>query len=111
MRLNKKFPVLANTRPWNELILRGKRKFKSIHIAWKYRGTVYLYDTKGKPEDWVCQDYELKESDFGVGGQIVGTAKVVGVRGEDILLAKPKRFRTPIPYVPARGSIRISRIH
>ena len=110
MKLNKKFPVLANTRPWNELILRGKRTHKSMHIDWKYRGTIYLYDTKGKSEDWVCEDYELKEGDFGVGGQIVGTAEVVGMRAEDILLANPKRFCTPIAFTPTPGSVRISRI-
>ena len=118
MDLNPNYPVFANTRPWNELILRGVRKFKPISFPWKYRGTIYLYDTKGCGDldgpDW-AEDYNIKISaDFGWPGCIVGTVEVYGIRsfGEtetgadfEILLRNPQRF-LPIEFrFRSRGRI------
>ena len=120
--LNTSYPVFANTRPWNELILRGVRKFKTISFPWKYRGTIYLYDTKGRGDedgvDW-ASDREVEISkEFGFPGCIVGTVEVYDCRsGEyetetgadhEILLRNPKRMKAMPFKWTSRG--RIARI-
>ena len=123
MLLKSGTPVLHNTRPWNELILRGVRTFKTIAFSWKYRGTIYLYDTRGKSDDYGfewAEDEGVKSSTLGIGhpGHIVGTVQILGVRGNsdcaesdafEILFRNPKRMR-PVPYTPRKGTIRISRV-
>jgi hypothetical protein len=118
-KLNPDYPVFANTRPWNELILRGHRTYKTISFPWKYRGTVYLYDTKGRGDDdgvdWAAQDDVKISAEFGFPGCIVGTVEVVECRsdtmtGEDfeMVLRNPKRMK-PVPFkYTSRG--RIARI-
>jgi hypothetical protein len=116
--LNPDYPVFANTRPWNELILRGVRKFKTISFGWKYRGPIYLYDTKGRGDDdgveW-AQDREVEISaEFGFPGCIVGTAEVYGSRkypdtetGADfeIMLNNPRRMEAMPFKWTSRGRI------
>jgi hypothetical protein len=114
-------PVMANTLPWNELVLTGQRTFKTFHQNWKHRGTILLYNSHRIDEniDEICEDYYLsadkvKEMPKGV---IVGSVEVTGVIHQDeslsgwfeIELANPKRFKNPIPYTPPRGSIRLSK--
>ena len=118
MNLNSNYPVFANTRPWNELILRGLREFKTISFPWKYRGVVYLYDTKGRGDedgaDWALdRDVEISK-EFGFPGCIVGTVEVYDSRsypdtdtGADfeIMLRNPQRIE-PIPFKwTSRGRI------
>lgn len=121
MKLNPDYPVLANTRPWNELILRGLRTFKTISFPWKYRGTVYLYDTKSRGDDdgveWAANDDIEISAEFGFPGCIVGTVDVYDCRaypdtdtGADfeIMLHNPQRMKAiPFKYT-SRG--RIARI-
>ena len=117
-QLNPAYPVFANTRPWNELILRGLRKFKTISFPWKYRGRIYLYDTKGKGDeggaDW-AEDRDLKiGADFGFPGCIVGTVEVCDSRRYpntetgaefEIVLENPQRMEA-LPFQrSSRGRI------
>jgi len=111
--LNVNYPVFANTRPWNELILRGVRKFKTISFPWKYRGVIYLYDTKGKADydfapEW-AEDHEVEISpEFGFPGCIVGTVEVYGSRkfpdteskaDFEVMLRNPQRMEaTPFKW-------------
>ena len=119
MTLNREYPVFANTRPWNELILRGLRKFKTISFPWKYRGTIYLYDTKGKPDrdfavEWAEERGLQIDPEFGFPGCIVGTVEVYDCRkfpdtetGADfeILLRNPRPMRK-LPFQwTSRGRI------
>lgn len=119
--LNPSYPVFANTRPWNELILRGVRTFKTISFPWKYRGTVYLYDTKGKGDEdgveWALDRGVEVSAEFGFPGCIVGTTEVYGCREYpdtetgaefEIMLRNPERMDA-VPYkYTSRG--RIARI-
>lgn len=116
--LNPDYPVFANTRPWNELILRGVRKFKTISFPWKYRGTIYLYDTKGRGDhdgvEWAEERKIEISADFGSAGCIVGTVEVCGSRqypntetGADfeVMLRNPQRMK-PVPFKwTSRGRI------
>ncbi len=115
------YPVFANTRPWNELILRGVRKFKTISFPWKYRGVVYLYDTKGKGDpngvEWLALREGEISSEFGFPGCIVGTVEVYGSRkypdtetgaAFEILLRNPRRLEA-IPFKWVSGG-RIARV-
>lgn len=115
-KLNAKYPVFANTRPWNELILRGLRTFKTISFPWKYRGTVYLYDTKGNGDEdgveWAAEDDIEISADAGSPGCIVGTVEIYDCEeyeGEfEVKLRNPQRLKTiPFKYT-SRG--RIARI-
>ncbi|HKO43319.1 MAG TPA: hypothetical protein VJU84_08515 [Pyrinomonadaceae bacterium] len=117
-KLNPDYPVFANTRPWNELILRGVRKFKTISFPWKYRGVVYLYDTKGRSDEdgveWAA-DLEVEISaGFGSPGCIVGTVEVYDARaypdtetGADfeIMLRNPQRMDAMPFHYTSRGRI------
>jgi len=119
--LNPDYPVVANTRPWNDLILRRVRTFKTIAFPWRYRGTVYLYDTKGNGDpdgtEWAADRAVKVEAGAGHPGHIVGTVEVYECRkypmtetGADfeIILRNPKRL-APIPFKwTSRG--RIARI-
>lgn len=109
-KLNPEYPVFANTRPWNELILRGVRTFKTISFKWKYRGTVYLYDTKGAPDnhgvEWAADRKVEIKAQAGSPGCIVGTVEVCDARsypatetGADfeLLLRNPQRIN-PVPF-------------
>ena len=111
MSLNPEYPVFANTRPWNELILRGVRKFKTISFPWKYRGTIYLYDTKGKADydfapEWAEEHGVQISAEFGFPGCIVGTVEVYDSRkhpdtetGADfeVMLRNPQRTKA-LPF-------------
>lgn len=114
--LNPEYPVFANTRPWNELILRELRTFKTISFPWKYRGTVYLYDTKGKGDeygvDWAAGDDVEISAEVGFPGCIVGTVEIYDCEeweGEfEVKLRNPQRLEAiPFKYT-SRG--RIARI-
>jgi len=116
--LNPEYPVFANTRPWNELILRGVRTFKTISFPWKYRGLIYLYDTKGRGDDdgaeWAAdRDVEIS-AEFGFPGCVVGTVEVFDLRrhpatltGADfeILLKNPHRVEAAPFKWRSRGRI------
>jgi hypothetical protein len=119
--LNRSYPVFANTRPWNELILLGLRTFKTISFPWKYRGTVYLYDTKGRGDEegveWAANDDVQIGAESGFPGCIVGTVEVYGCRaypdtvtGADfeIMLRNPQRMAPMRFKFTSRG--RIARI-
>ena len=127
MKLNKAFPVFANTPPWNALILLGVRKFKTLGFDWKYRGTVYLYDSKrSNPETMEYGfDYGLdrgvpkrRVQNLIAPGFIVGTVDIIRNRSWDeceegeheIELANPVRFKKPTPFSWPKGAIRIARI-
>ena len=125
MKLNKEYPVFANTPPWNALILLGVRKFKTISFPWKYRGKVYLYDSKSRNTDTMNYGYEYG-LDNGVSerrinnlmspGRIVGTVDVVGIRDGDydkefeILIANPVKFKHPVSFKWPKGAIRIAKV-
>jgi len=124
-KLNKSLPVFANTRPWNELILLGKRKFKTIGFPWKYRGDIYLYDTKGTPADYGfdwAEDFGVRLNQKQAAGHpscIVGIVEIYDCRSftdqneeadHEILLRNPVRFKSPIPFSWPSGAIRIARI-
>lgn len=105
-------PVMANINPWNEAVLQGKRTFKTLHFNWSYRGTILLYNSKAKTDEAAAVDYQIFENQ--PRGVIVGAVDVVGSEDSDdhgwvVHLKNPRRFATPIPYTPRRGSIRISR--
>jgi hypothetical protein len=118
--LNPEYPVFANTRPWNELILRGVRSFKTISFPWKYRGVIYLYDTKGKADydfapEWAEGQGVVISPEFGFPGCIVGSVEVYGFRPADdeesetgnpeILLRNPQRMEAvPFTWI-SRGRI------
>ena len=116
--LNPDYPVFANTRPWNELILLGVRKFKTLSFPWRYRGVIYLYDTKGRGDpdgaEWGADHKVAISKDAGSPGCIVGTVEVYGCRqypdtdtGADfeILLRNPQRM-TALPFKwTSRGRI------
>ena len=89
VKLNKTFPVFANTPPWNALILLGVRKFKTMGFDWKYRGTVYLYDSKRNNPETMEYGFDYGEErgiskrriqKLIVPGFIVGTVDVVKKR-------------------------------
>jgi hypothetical protein len=148
----KTVPVFANRAPWNELILRGKRRVKTINFNWKYRGLVLLYTSKDRVDGWGLDDYRrnpitgrgiktLKMADIPK-GVIVGYVTVVDVVPQNtfegiqpfvnaetpydkfyaadpnlvdslgqshvVIVENPVRFKTPIPYKPPQGSVRIS---
>lgn len=120
-RLNHEYPAFANTRPWNELILRGVRKFKTISFPWKYRGTIYLYDTKGRGDhygaEWAEERGVTISPEFGFPGCIVGTVEVYGSRKYpdtetgvefEIMLRNPQRME-PMPFKWTSGG-RIAKV-
>ena len=127
MKLNKNYPVFANTPPWNALILLGVRKFKTMGFDWKYRGTVYLYDSNRSNEETMNYGFvygldrgvsEAKVKRLISPGKIVGTVDITGVRrwddceeGEhEVLLANPVKFKQPVPFKWPQGAIRIARV-
>jgi hypothetical protein len=136
-------PVFANRAPWNELVLRGKRRVKTISFNWKYRGPILLYTSSNQTDDWGLFDYKvrgLKMADIPKGA-IVGYCTVVDVVPEGVfsglqpfasiatpydkyyahdpnlvdslgqshvvIIENPVRFKTPIPFKPKKGAIRI----
>lgn len=132
----KTIPVFANRAPWNELVLRKKRQVKSLGFNWKYRGPILLYTSSNRVDDWGLFEYKvrgLKMADIPK-GCIVGYATVVNVLPEHefdsdayqkfydkdpvlvgslgqshvVIIENPKRFKTPIPFTPKKGTIRIS---
>ena len=119
------YPVFANTPPWNALILLGVRTFKTIAFPWKYRGKVYLYDSKRSNADTMNYGFcwgldrgvsESKVKRLIAPGKIVGTVEIVGLRsGSDckeyeVLLANPVKFKRPRTFKWPKGAIRIARI-
>jgi len=124
-------PVFANRAPWNELVLRGKRRVKTLSFNWKYRGPILLYTSKDRTDDWGLFEYRvrgLKMADIPTGA-IVGIAEVVDVVETDalpqtfydkdpalfdtlgqshvVIIDNVKRFKTPVPFKPPKGAIRI----
>ena len=75
-------PVFANRAPWNELLIRGQRKVKTLSRNWKHRGPVLLYTSSNRQDSIFGLTYKLpknmKVEDFHLGA-IVGTAEVVDV--------------------------------
>jgi len=129
-------PVFANRAPWNELVLRGKRRVKTLSFNWKYRGPILLYTSSNRMDDWGAYEYKLRMKMADIPkGVIVGYATVVdvvpqfefehyevyqkfydkdpvlvGTLGQShvVIIRNPKRFKKPIPYTPPQGAIRIS---
>jgi hypothetical protein len=118
VELNYEYRVFANTRPWNELILRGVRKFKTISFPWRYRGVIYLYDTKGDGDDdgveWAKDRDVVISAEFGFPGCIVGTVEVYDSRKYpdtetgaefEIMLRNPQRIEAMPFKWASRGRI------
>jgi len=125
-------PVMANRAPWNELVLRGRRKVKTLSFNWKHRGPILLYTSSNRVDEWGLFDYRLRMKMADIPkGAIVGIAEVldviptenipdalvakdpnlVGSTGQAYvaIVGKVKRFKTPIPFKPPQGAIRIFR--
>lgn len=127
-------PVFANRAPWNELLMRGQRRVKTLSFNWKHRGPILLYTSLARQDDIFGLTYKLpkgmKLADFNPGA-IVGTANVVDVlpvgnlpeefyqhdpnlwetTGQNyvVIVADVKRFEKPFPFKPPQGAIRIFR--
>ena len=128
----KTVPVMANRAPWNELVLSGKRKVKTISFNWKHRGPILLYTSSNRVDDWGWADYRLhkKVADVPVGA-IVGSVVVkdvvpveelpqsyfdddpnlYGSTGQAYvaIMGSPRRFGKPVPFRPPQGAIRVFR--
>ena len=125
-------PVMANRAPWNELVLQGQRKVKTLSFNWKHRGPILLYTSSNRVDAMGWEFYGLKKSLADVPkGAIVGIANVVNVLAIDDLPASyfdddpnlfettgqafvavvdgVKRFKKPIPFKPPQGAIRVFR--
>jgi len=127
-------PVMANRAPWNELVLRGRRKVKTLSFNWKHRGPILLYTSSNRVDWWANGDYPILNSipDSAIPkGVIVGYATVKDVvptselpkvftekdpgltytLGQNYvaIVTNVKRFKTPIPFKPPQGAIRIFR--
>jgi hypothetical protein len=127
-------PVIANRAPWNELVLRGRRKVKTLSFNWKHRGPILLYTSSNRVDWWAEADYPMLRNipnSTIPKGVIVGYATVkdvvptselpAGFRAKDpglthtlgqsyvAIVTKVKRFKRPIPFKPPKGAIRIFR--
>lgn len=123
-------PVMANRAPWNELVLRGNRKVKTLSFNLKHRGLMLLYTSSNRQDDWGFESYCLSETDLPK-GVIVGYVNVLDVVPTDDLpekffkadpnlfdstgqqyvaiVSEPKRFKKPIPFKPPQGAVRFFR--
>ena len=135
MKVDKTVPVLANRAPWNELVLRGDRRVKTLPFNWKHRGPVLLY-TSANRSDYrgAAENYpSIRDTPEGSipRGAIVGWATVADVvptcdlpesfyledpglcatdgQAYVVVVEGPRRFKRPVPYKPPQGSVRISR--
>jgi|SRR5579863_3311810 len=132
MKTETTVPVFANRAPWNELLIMGKRKIKTLSFNWKYRGPILLYTSKERVdhEGWI--DYRLRKKLEDIPqGAIVGTAEVLDVMPTEclpqsyfdkdpalfdttgqayvVIVGKVKRFKKPVPFKPKQGAIRVFR--
>lgn len=107
-------PVMANQRPWNELVLQGRRRFKTLTFDWKHRGLILLYNSMGVDLEG-CEEYDVLVEDAKKlpVKTIVGYATVVAVNGDcgyfEVELREPKRFKNPIPFAKPAGAVRVFR--
>lgn len=134
MSNNATVPVFANRAPWNELLIRGQRRVKTLSFNWKHRGPILLYTSSNRQDDIFGLTYKLpkriKLADLHP-GSIVGTANIVDVLPVEelpdsyhqhdpnlwettgqayvVLVDNVKRFKNPIPFRPPKGAIRIFR--
>jgi len=122
--------VMANRAPWNEVVLRGKRKVKTLSFNLKHRGLMLLYTSSNRQDDFGWPAYGLLTKDLPKGA-IVGYVNVINVLPTDDLIddyfhedpalydttgqpyvaivSEPKRFKKPIPFKPPKGCIRFFR--
>jgi hypothetical protein len=107
-------PVMANQRPWNELVLQGRRKFKTLSFDWKHRGPILLYNSL-KVDLEGCEEYEVpvETAKKQPVKTIVGFVTVTDVIDDgwmyEVLLSNPKRFKKPIPFAKPAGAVRVFR--
>lgn len=129
-KTEKTVPVMANRAPWNELVLRGNRKVKTLSFNLKHRGPMLLYTSSNRQDNWGFESYCLNETDLPKGA-IVGFVNVLDVVPTDSLgaeffkadpnlydstgqpyvaiVSEPKRFKKPIPFKPPQGAVRFFR--
>ena len=107
-------PVMANQLPWNELVLQGRRTFKTISFNWQHRGKILLYNSTTIDQDG-CLSYDISLEDAKKLPRmaIVGIATVTDVYDDGdcfvVELVDPKRFKKPIPFKPKQGCVRVFR--
>jgi len=123
-------PVMANRAPWNEIVLQGKRKIKTLSFNLKHRGLMLLYTSSNRQDDFGWDAYGLQTKDLPKGA-IVGYVNVINVMLTDDLIddffhedpalydttgqpyvaivSEPKRFKKPIPFKPPKGAVRFFR--
>jgi hypothetical protein len=107
-------PVMANQRPWNELVLQGRRTFKTLNFDWKHRGPILLYNSL-KVDAEGCEEYDFAVEDAKKQPvkTIVGTVTVTDVLDYGfyyaVFLSNPKRFKKPIPFAKPAGAVRVFR--
>lgn len=127
-------PVFANRAPWNELLIRGQRRVKTLSFNWKHRGPILLYTSSNRQDDIFGLTYKLKDRELASLplGAIVGKANVVDVvptskftddsyyqhdpnlwettgQAYVVLVDQVKRFKKPVLFKPPKGAVRISR--
>lgn len=95
--------ALSIRQPYVELILRGKKREEYRSRRTHVRGRVYLYASlKPGNYEWAAKKYHVRCTSGTLPvGCIVGSVELVGCKalrdGEYAwLLAKPRRYRTPL---------------
>jgi len=95
--------ALSIRQPYVELILRGKKRQEYRSRPTNIRGRVYLYaGLKPGNYAWAAKKYRVRcRSDCLPVGRIVGSVELVGCKAQGDgefawLLAKPRRYRTPL---------------
>lgn len=107
-------PVMANQRPWNELVLQGRRKYKTLNFNWKHRGPILLYNSLAVDYEG-CIEYDFPAPDAKKlpTKTIVGFVTVTDVFDDgyryEVFLSNPKRFKRPIPFNKPAGAVRVFR--
>jgi len=107
-------PVMANQRPWNELVLQGRRAFKTLTFDWKHRGPILLYNSLAVDLEG-CEEYEVPVEDAKklpvktIVGSVTVTDVIEDGYGYAVLLSNPKRFKKPIPFAKPAGAVRVFR--
>jgi len=107
-------PVMANQRPWNELVLQGRRTFKTLTFDWKHRGPILLYNSMALDLEG-CEEYEVpvefakKQPVKTIVGSVTVTDVVDAGYCYEVQLSKPKRFKKPIPFAKPAGAVRVFR--
>jgi hypothetical protein len=114
MKTETTVPVMANKRPWNELVLQGRRDFKTLGFDWKHRGPILLYNSLAVDAEG-CDEYDFAVEDAKKlpVKTIVGMATVTDVIYDgwqfEVILSDVKRFKKPIPFAKPAGAVRVFR--